>query len=276
MISLSRIFKASSYQHSDEKILLSVKASLPLKTEDLGEKLQENENYLHEVQLEAQTILRDAEEMAKRILAEAVEQAELNKNQAEADIQQWAKEQRRLAEAQIDQDRQQARQEGYQQGLIEGKQQALQEEEQTVQLAKQVLEMAYAEKRTIIAEAEPFLVELSTEIARKIIGAELELDQMRKLELVSRYLRRSRVHGDISLYVNHADYPFLSEHRQQLASLFDGQAELQIFPDHTVKDEGCVIRTPLGSIDARIDTQLAEIKQALIEIARGSDADEPA
>lgn len=45
------------------------------------------------------------------------------------------------------------------------------------------------------------------------------------------------------------------------------KAELQILPDSTVKDMGCVIRSSFGSIDARIDTQLAEIKKSLVRIA---------
>ncbi|MNG37780.1 flagellar assembly protein H [compost metagenome] len=51
----------------------------------------------------------------------------------------------------------------------------------------------------------------------------------------------------------------------------DSQAELQILPDSTVKDHGCVIRSSFGSIDARIDTQLAEIKKELIRIALDTD-----
>jgi flagellar assembly protein FliH len=47
----------------------------------------------------------------------------------------------------------------------------------------------------------------------------------------------------------------------------DSQAELQIVPDVSVKDPGCVIRSAFGSIDARIDTQLSEIKRELISIA---------
>lgn len=38
-------------------------------------------------------------------------------------------------------------------------------------------------------------------------------------------------------------------------------------PDSTVKDRGCVIRSSFGSVDARIDTQLAEIKKELVRIA---------
>jgi flagellar assembly protein FliH len=51
----------------------------------------------------------------------------------------------------------------------------------------------------------------------------------------------------------------------------DSQAELQILPDSTVKDNGCVIRSAFGSIDARIDTQLQEIKRELIQLAHQSN-----
>ena len=37
-------------------------------------------------------------------------------------------------------------------------------------------------------------------------------------------------------------------------------------PDVSVKDYGCVIRSSFGSIDARIDTQLSEIKRELIQL----------
>ena len=47
----------------------------------------------------------------------------------------------------------------------------------------------------------------------------------------------------------------------------DSEAELQIVPDVTVDEGGCVVRTSFGSIDARIDTQLSELKAVLMEVA---------
>ncbi|WP_412176713.1 FliH/SctL family protein [Bacillus sp. T3] len=38
--------------------------------------------------------------------------------------------------------------------------------------------------------------------------------------------------------------------------------------DHSVSQQGCIIRTAYGSIDARIDTQIEEIKKAILEIGR--------
>jgi flagellar assembly protein FliH len=218
--------------------------------------------------------LRDAEETATRILEDASLQAEQIKQEALAEIEQWWEMKRREAEQLFAQTEEQARQEGFASGLEEGKAFIIREEQQTIQTARDVLESAYREKEQIIAEAEPFLVELSMEVAKKVIGEELSTTPDKILELARRVLRRSRVHGQITLCVNHRYFDFLEEHRSQLLALLDGQAELSIYPDYTVHDEGCIIRTPLGSVDARIDTQLQEIKQVLLDIARGSETDE--
>ncbi|MCK9911255.1 hypothetical protein MXD81_19040, partial [Microbacteriaceae bacterium K1510] len=91
------------------------------------------------------------------------------------------------------------KQAGVQQGIEEGKAMALEEEHDKIQTARDVLSTAYLEKDRIVAEAEPFLVELSIEIAKKVIGDELVSSPEKILEIVRRALRRSRVHGQITL-----------------------------------------------------------------------------
>ena len=46
----------------------------------------------------------------------------------------------------------------------------------------------------------------------------------------------------------------------------------KLLPDATVSDHGCVIRSPFLSVDARIDTQLKEIKDALQLIAKRNES----
>ncbi len=273
MISLSRIFKAASYSTADEKIILSIKAPPPIQTEETVQRLQENlDPAIQTAEAEAKAILQDAEEMAQKILADASRQAEEIRSQVKAEMDQWWQEKEQEAAVMAEQVREQARQEGYLQGLEEGKAAARQEEEEHVRLARNVLAEAYTTKESIINQAEPFLVELSTEVAKKIIGDELSTSPEKIVEMIRKIVRRSRVHGQITICVNHRYYQFVEEHRSQFLALLDGQAELAIYPDYTVHDEGCVIRTPFGSVDARIDTQLSEIKQVLMDIARGSDS----
>lgn len=64
---------------------------------------------------------------------------------------------------------------------------------------------------------------------------------------------------------------FVQDARDELMLAVDSQAELQIIPDPNVRDRGCVIRSSFGSIDARIDTQLEEIKKSLQQVAIRSE-----
>lgn len=271
MISLSRIIKSANYRPSEESFLLSV-TPVPLKTEEVAERLQENQEIFNQAEIEAKTIISDAEETAQSILQQASEQAEQLRQETLAQMEEWWEQKCQEAAQLFQQVQEQAMTEGQEAGFEAGKREAYEEQTATLSQAKTILEQAFADKKQIIAEAEPFLVELSMEIAKKIIGQELQQHPEQVLEITKKALRRSRVYGEITVCVNHKYFDYVLEHRAGFLELLDGQAELSIYPDYTVQDGGCVIRTALGSVDARIDTQMEEIKQALLTIARGSEA----
>jgi flagellar assembly protein FliH len=212
-------------------------------------------------------ILRDAETAAEARIRQAAEQAEQMRREAEEQIERWWQE-RRAADLEITES---ARQAGYEQGYAEGRAEA----EETVRRewmdrlteAKALLEDAYRMKERIIQEAEPFLIELSVAIAGKIVDRELERSPEWVIELIRKALARRREQGVVTLCVAPGQLGFVLAARDELEMAVDSQAELQIVPDPTVADRGCVIRTSFGSIDARIDTQLEEIKQALLQAA---------
>ncbi len=86
-------------------------------------------------------------------------------------------------------------------------------------------------------------------------------------EMIRKVLARRREKGMIALCVSPSQFSYIQDARDELLLHIDSQAELQIIPDGSVQDHGCVIRSSFGSIDARIDTQLNEIKQALQDLA---------
>ena len=133
--------------------------------------------------------------------------------------------------------------------------------EQMMKEAQEVLQEAYVAKDQIIQEAEPFLVELACGIAEKVIDKQLTVEPEHTLELIRQNLSRKREQGMIALCVAPEQFAFVQAAREELSLSIDSQAELQILPDATVKDKGCVIRSSFGSVDARIDTQLSEIKR---------------
>lgn len=212
-------------------------------------------------------MLEDAKEFAEKQVREASEEAERMLKEAREQIDSWWQEQRQQDEHLIEAMRSQ----GFQQGFDEGKVQAeldLQVQiEQMMKEAQEVLQEAYVAKDQIIQEAEPFLVDLACGIAEKVIDKQLTVEPEHTLELIRQNLSRKREQGMIALCVAPEQFAFVQAAREELSLSIDSQAELQILPDATVKDKGCVIRSSFGSVDARIDTQLSEIKKELVRIA---------
>ncbi|MWV43551.1 flagellar assembly protein FliH [Paenibacillus sp. HJL G12] len=212
-------------------------------------------------------MLEDAREFAERQLREASDEAERILAEANEQIDGWWQDRRLQDEHLVEA----LQSEGYDTGYREGSEKALADlQEQISRMmdeAQTVLKQAYLMKEQIVQEAEPFLVDLSCAIAEKVIDKQLTVESDYVIDLIKSNLSRKREQGVITLCVAPKHFAFVQAAREELGAAIDSQAELQILPDSTVHDRGCVIRSSFGSVDARIDTQLTEIKKELIRIA---------
>ncbi|AJS59171.1 FliH/SctL family protein [Paenibacillus sp. IHBB 10380] len=212
-------------------------------------------------------MLQDAQEFAERQIRESSDEAERVLSAAKETIEQWWVERREQDEHLIEALKSEGFEQGYNEGRVKAEEELRLKVEVMMDEAQSVLEEAYQTKNQIIQEAEPFLVELSTSIAEKVIDKQLTLESDYMIDLIRRSLSRKREQGVITLCVSPSHYSFVEAAREELSLAVDSQAELKIIPDATVKDRGCVIRSSFGSVDARIDTQLTEIKKELVRIA---------
>ncbi len=274
MISLSNLIKSFQYVPVDDRKRLENHHHYGgPETEGTDSEIEGAETEALQARVDEETkrltaeMLEDAKEFAEKQVREASEEAERMLKEAREQIDTWWQEQRQQDEHLIEAMRSQ----GFQQGFDEGKVQAeldLQVQiEQMMKEAQEVLQEAYVAKDQIIQEAEPFLVDLACGIAEKVIDKQLTVEPEHTLELIRQNLSRKREQGMIALCVAPEQFAFVQAAREELSLSIDSQAELQILPDATVKDKGCVIRSSFGSVDARIDTQLSEIKKELIRIA---------
>jgi flagellar assembly protein FliH len=272
MTSLSNLIKVSQYVPVEILKQLNL-AKVHTSIEDLSSPLTENpvvqgpsaEDLAAEET--RRQMLADAKEFAERQVREAAEQAERLLTEAQERIEAWWQERREQDEHMIEA----LKAEGFSQGYEEGKAQAeaamRAQIDEMMNEAGSVLQQAYVEKERIIQEAEPFLVELSCAIAEKVIDKQLELEPDYAMDLIKKSLARKREQGILTLCVSPRDFAFVQAAREELSLAIDSQAELQILPDPSVKDRGCVIRSSFGSVDARIDTQLSEIKKELLRVS---------
>lgn len=266
---MSNLIK-SSHVISLEDLKRIEQLRLATKPRNISESAGDSEG-ISSVDVETQTmkerILQDAQQVAEDILSAARQEAERIREQAGKEAEEWWQSRRQEDE----QTAESARQQGYEEGFLQGSEQAERQMrerwEHTLQEATSIVRQAYLTKDSIIADAELFLVELSVKIAEKVIASKIEERPELAIELIAKALARRKEQGVITLCVAPSQFAFVQAAKDELSLGIDSQAELQIIPDQTVGEGGCIIRSSFGSIDARIDTQLTAIREELLRIA---------
>ena len=174
--------------------------------------------------------------------------------------------QTRLAQAQREGEeraREQHRQ-GYQEGMKAGGQAAA-EALQPVQeeLARSLGEIAGLRAR-LRREAEADLVKLALAIARRILRRELSVDPEALMALVRHAIER--VNGrDVSRVRTHPNHAASIRHY-----LAQQQTAVTVEPDSALAPGAVVFDTAMGTLDASVDTQLAEIESGLMDHLGGA------
>jgi flagellar assembly protein FliH len=265
MISLSSIYKPYQVRtiHDPARITRHIAPSKQDNqelddTSDSGSQLISRET--------ANQIIAEAQALAEEMIRNANDEANQIRESVDLEITSWWESRRAEDEQLTELAQTQGFDSGYEQGIKLAEAEVKQQYEDVVLQAEQLVEQAFIVKNQIIAEAEPFLLELSVQIAEKIIQKQLSVDSEYQKELIQKLLSRKRDKGVITLCVSPTQFMVMNASREELSRSIDAQAELQIIPDASVQDHGCVIRSALGTIDARIDTQLNEIKKALLAV----------
>jgi flagellar assembly protein FliH len=192
----------------------------------------------------------------------------LQKEQAEQELELWRKQEEERFLLQLEEQKRLGYEEGYQLGIQDGSLHAQQQYQEQLQKAEAILEQAYQEKTTIIQEAEPFVIDLSTEIAKKVLQQELKTHPDALIQLIKQTLSSVYETSSLSIGVAPEDFHFVQKQREQLMAVDNGQIEVKVFPDYSIEQGGCIIRTSSGSMDARIDVQLSEIKKVLLALGQ--------
>ncbi|WP_341804987.1 FliH/SctL family protein [Paenibacillus turpanensis] len=276
MTLLSNVIKSNGYVSLEDMkriAVLQLQQRAPEKANSMTLEELEQAALDAEIRQMRERILSDAEQYAEEQVRSAAEEADRLREAAKADIEQWWNERRQQDTEYLDAIRMEAYELAYQEGLTQAEQAVQAEYETMLHQAAELLQGAQQQKEQIIQEAEPFLLELSCSIAQKIVQHELTSTPEWMLDLIRKALTRRKERGVITLCVSPAHFTFVLDARDELALMLDSQAELQILPDSSVTDHGCVVRSSFGSIDARVDTQLTEIKSALLQLAARNEGE---
>jgi len=146
--------------------------------------------------------------------------------------------------------REQARQEGIAQGLAEWNRIVARASQKADELSK---------------SWEETMLRLSIRVAEKIVGEQLRLHPESIVEIVREVLKSIRPGKHLTIQVNPADAQYARARIDRLKEALGTSSEFEIVAAANVAPGGCVIESELGIIDARLETQLKCLEDALVK-----------
>jgi flagellar biosynthesis/type III secretory pathway protein FliH len=209
---------------------------------------------------QAEARLREVDEIittaaeARRVLREAEESAAALRAEAEAG-----------AAATLAAARAQGLEEGRRAGREEGARLAREEAAHALETAFGIAAQARVDRAQLIADAEPEIIRLAVEVARKVIAREVEADADILRGLVTRALLKTAGSDRVRLHLNPVAIERLGDYLPALVARF-AERGVDVVPDRAVEVAGALVETRSGTVDATAETQLAKIGRAMLAL----------
>jgi flagellar assembly protein FliH len=128
---------------------------------------------------------------------------------------------------------------------------------------REAVQLLHLERDAWLATWETAAVTLAAAIAEKIVRRELMQRPALRVDMVREALRLAAGQPHLRLRMNWQDLKMLETHApDMLGQLAASQAEFAA--DDAIAAGGCVIESRHGSIDARLETQIARITEELL------------
>lgn len=156
----------------------------------------------------------------------------------------------------------QAQRQGFEKGEAEGREQALAEYTGQIDALAAVVASARAALEQKIDGVSELSIEVVCEAVTKIIGDAL-IDRDVVVSAIRQVVREARERSKLVVHVSPHDWTLLEGHRDRLTEgLSVGSVE--IVADDRVQLGGCLLETPAGNLDGRLEVQLERLRDALI------------
>lgn len=155
--------------------------------------------------------------------------------------------------------KEEAQKEGYDNGL--------QEAQHDIQQLTMALEQFFDTKTQVYQELAPEILEISVEVAKKIIKKEIEINRNILINTVIEALDGiSRNEKKITIRVSPEDFEIAQNSIPEIMSTTQTEAKIVVVSDDKIIEGGALIETSNGIIDATFETQLRILEEAFKKI----------
>lgn len=163
------------------------------------------------------------------------------------------------AREEADSIREAARKEGYQAGLE-------QVQEDLAEFRNAIAQFMNA-PNDVYGYIAPDILEISVDIAQKIIKKEIEQDPQVLFNTIVDVLKTlSKEEPKVTLQVNPAEVNEVKQAVPELLDLAGLSTKVVVLPDEMISEGGCIVTTDNGVVDATIETRINLVSEALREL----------
>jgi len=155
--------------------------------------------------------------------------------------------------------------EGMRRGIEAGEEKFSESVGESATMLSQAAESIKQAREEFLESLEPQMVQLATSIASKILDRETQVSTEVVKRTTRTVLERVLDEERVVLRVNPQDLETLREQRVQLLEEFEGIKQLELRADETIAPGGCVAETENLRIDGRLESQLEEIMNQLMD-----------
>jgi flagellar assembly protein FliH len=241
----------------------------------------ELERYRRETEEEVRKMLDDAKTRARKIeedgkgsafkeLQEAKEQIKVEREKFRVEVEQEidrgkyeAEKMIKEAELKVSEIEHEAYKKGYEAGREEGYKEGQAEVMRLIDRLGTIISTAVDIRDDIIRASEKLMTDMILMIARKVIKDEIVERREVVINNIKEAIMRIKDRDRIDIRVNFADLDMTTAHKDELIRMMESLKKVNIYEDSRVDRGGCIIDTDVGSIDARISSQLDTIEESI-------------
>ncbi len=160
-----------------------------------------------------------------------------------------------------------ARKKGYSKGFGEGKKDALKSMEEGIENIFKASKSIENFKNELYEDVKQDVINLSLKIAKTIVKTEIAADSGLIARIIADAVNKSSDAVNFTICLNPGDYGVLNKNPEAIRNFIARDADINFIPDANLLAGEVVIKTDFGEIDARLETQIEQIKKIFTKIA---------
>jgi len=153
--------------------------------------------------------------------------------------------------------------EGHTQGLTKGLAEGKDEVSVSLKRLGEIIVSLDQFRENKLTELFPKIIELSLEIAKKIVHKEIDLDRNLIVSVARDAIRKvGEKEETVVIKVNQLDYEVMISYIDLIKEQ-SGLKNISVEPSAAISPGGCYIETPTGEVDARLEEQMKEVEDVI-------------